>query len=126
APSISLPAWIVGSLVLVVALALSWLITALVTYPMGEAYQTRPAVTYAQLVGGTVTVTTSRVDARFGEAELRRKGPELVLQVRCTAPNALTKGSEALIIAWDQEREAFDVEPLDAIVGRRTDEERTR
>ncbi len=58
----------------------------------------------ADLVGRICTIRTGRVDASFGQAEVRdRERAEHFIQVRCTIENDLTAGSQALIVDVDDE-----------------------
>lgn len=115
-PLLPLPFFISGTLVFVLSLFIAWPIAAMVTFPMGPLYKSNPAITHAQLVGKRVLVSTSRVTETFGEAELADGGAGLLLQVRCTTPNDLAKGHEALLVAWHAERDAFDVEPMSSVL----------
>ncbi|MBX2796284.1 MAG: hypothetical protein KTR31_01405 [Myxococcales bacterium] len=63
------------------------------------------------LLGEVCSVTTGRVDARFGQAEITVDSDHMVIQVRCDAPG-LGRGDRALVISYDPQREAFVVEPL--------------
>jgi hypothetical protein len=115
-PLLSLPTWLSGTLVFLIALFVAWPAAALVTFPMGPLYKANPAVTHAELVGKRVIVSTSRVTDIFGEAELADGGAGLLLQVRCAVPNDLVKGKEALLVAWHSERDYFDVEPMATVL----------
>lgn len=119
-PALPLPSAVSGALVFVIALVAAWPVAALVTFPMGPLYRTRPAVTHGELVGKRVVVSTSRVTASFGEAELADGGAGLILQVRCATPNPLTKGSDALLVAWHADTHAFDVEAMSSLLEERT------
>ena len=44
------------------------------------------------------------------------KGAGLTLSIRAESPNALTKGSKALIISYDADTNVYFVEPYDAII----------
>ena len=55
---------------------------------------------------------TGRVDARFGQAECADGGAGLLIEVRCDVQNELQRGSQALIVSFDDEREAYVIEPV--------------
>lgn len=64
------------------------------------------------LIGEQCVVTTGRVDARFGQATTMLQSDDLLFQVRCDTDNPLRRGDVALIVHWDEARDAFIVEPL--------------
>jgi hypothetical protein len=101
-----------GAAVFAGAFAASIPITGVITRPMRPLFAARSGTTRAQLVGKTCVVTTGRVDVGFGQAEVSAGGDHLLLQVRCREGNELERGREALIIDYDEEREAYTVEPL--------------
>lgn len=81
--------------------------------PLEPVFRTVSARSNRALVGEVCTVTTGRVDERFGQAEIVVDTDHLTIQVRCdTAGAALPRGSQALIVHFDPRREAFVVEPL--------------
>ena len=53
------------------------------------------------------------VDKKFGQAEFDDGGAGMIIQVRCDQENKLKKGSQALIVSYDDRREAFIIEPYD-------------
>ncbi len=120
-PILPLPAWLAGSLCIVVGLLVAWPITAAVTLPMGSAYEMQAGVRRVDLIGRVVTITTSRVDASFGEGELADGGAGLLLQVRCPVANSLQRGDEALLISWHAETETYDVEAMSSVLERPAD-----
>ena len=97
----------------VVASVSSIPLAALTARPLRGVVGEEVAVTRADLVGKIVRVGTSRVDARFGTATFDDGGGGLNLQIRCDADNGLCRGAQALILAWDKSREAFEVTPFD-------------
>lgn len=65
------------------------------------------------VVGEIARITTGRVDATFGQAEVAVGADHLLVQVRCDrSDNGLAKGDDALVVSWNPRREAFIVEPL--------------
>ena len=62
---------------------------------------------------GSAYKGVSRVDGGFGQAEAVVGTDHLLIQVRCDGANAPSRGQEALIIHYDDEREAYLVEPLE-------------
>lgn len=120
-PLLPLPSWLAGVVCLGIGFVVAWPTTALLTFPMGSVYEMRHGVRRVDLVGRVVTITTSRVDAAFGEGELADGGAGLLLQVRSQAPNALKRGDEALLISWHAENETYDVEPMTSVLDERAD-----
>lgn len=106
-----------GAAVLVGSFFASVPITAVLTRPMRPLFATQTGTTRAELTGRTCVVTTGRVDGGFGQAEISDRGDHLLVQVRCDEANELQRGQEALIIDYDEEREAYTVEPLGGSTG---------
>ncbi len=54
---------------------------------------------------------------RHGQARYEQGNAELLLSIRCDRPdNALTKGSRALILDYDQDNNVYHVEPIDDLL----------
>lgn len=116
APILPLPGFVTGLIVAVAALLVAWPLTSLVTRPMAPLFKMDKAKSNRDLIGQVVTVKTGRVDAGFGQAKLEDGQASMLLKVRCEDPDALGRGDRALIVDWDEETGAFDVEPMEAIV----------
>ncbi|MBX7222283.1 MAG: hypothetical protein K1Y36_20205 [Blastocatellia bacterium] len=99
-----------GCALLLVALIVGVLGAALTLRPFRSVFAVHQAEENSSLVGKICTVTTQRVDERFGQAEI--PGTSLVVQVRCPQPNDLRRGSQALIFEYDPAAEAFSVNPV--------------
>lgn len=83
------------------------------TRPLEPLFRTVAARSNHDLVGEVCLVTTGRVDAEFGQAELAVDSDHLTIPIRCDQPgSALRRGRRALIVHFDSTREAFVVEPL--------------
>lgn len=81
--------------------------------PFEPLFQTHEVRGNRALIGEVAEIETGRVDARFGQARIVLGGDELHVQVRCDHPdNKLGRGDRALVVHFDQQREAFVVEPL--------------
>ncbi len=107
-----LPPWSLKLLLLVLAVAVALPLTSIVVRPLGPFFATRGAKTRSDLLGRECVISTGRVDERFGQATLADGGAGLILDVRCDTPGALRQGDRALLVSWDPEREAFEVEPI--------------
>jgi hypothetical protein len=110
------PGWVAGALVLLLALIVSWPLVSLVTKPLGKIFVIVEAPKRAGVIGKVCTITTGRVDVGFGQAEQADGGAGLLIQVRCDRSEGLKKGDQALIVSYDDEREAFVVEPYDKLL----------
>jgi len=116
APVLPLGGFLSALVVTLAALALATPLTSLLTRPMAPLFRVRAARGNRDLVGQVVKIRTGNVDARFGQAELKDGRSDMILHVRCADPEALARGDEALIVDWDEERQAFEVEPMEAIL----------
>lgn len=85
-------------------------ITGRIASRLSTVFRPTPALRHRELVGSTCTVTTSKVTADFGQAEVRdTEGSSLIVQVRCEKDNALGAGDRALIFDLDKETGVFHV-----------------
>ncbi len=95
-----------GLVVLVGAALLSLPITSLAARPLAPIFTHKTAPSRKDLVGKTCTVRTGVVNRRFGEALLEDGGAGLVIRVRSDG-RELRRGEQALVVDWEEEREAF-------------------
>ncbi len=92
---------------------------SVVARPLAPFFHIHKASTRRSFVGQECEVLTGRVDDRFGQAEIADGGAGLTVQVRCDHDNALSKGGMALVVSFDNDREAFVIEPLNTPRGQR-------
>lgn len=108
------PAWLIGTALLATSIIAAFLLTSLTVRPLASVIKVERRVSRRDLVGKVVRIDTSRVDGRFGVAKAENGGAGLIVQVRCdTADNGLTRGSNALVVSYDQAREVYEVVPID-------------
>jgi hypothetical protein len=79
--------------------------------PLGPVFEIKQGKSNRDYVGHTCTITTGRVDDDFGQATVEDGGTVLVIPVRCDRKDVLARGSKALIIDFDDARNAYLVEP---------------
>jgi hypothetical protein len=84
--------------------------------PMAPLFAVREAKSNREYVGSVCTLTTGRVDHDFGQATVEEGGTVLVIPVRCDRDNTLARGQRALIIDYDLTRNAYVIEPADALL----------
>lgn len=87
--------------------------------PFARLFQDHGATRQVHLIGRVVTVSTGRVDARFGQATCDTGSANLILEVRAKPGSAgakLTRGDHALIIDYDEDTRVFVVEPADPLL----------
>ncbi len=85
--------------------------------PFRKFFKAHLAQENTSLIGKLCTVTTLRVDAKFGQAEVDASGGVLI-QVRSTEENRLSRGSRALIIDYCVKDEVFHISPLDGALAK--------
>jgi hypothetical protein len=102
----------VAALVLPVTLIVGLPIAGLLVRPLGRVFEFRGGITNKDCIGQTCTITTGRVDEAFGQATIEDGGTVLVIPVRCDRPDVLARGHKALVIDFDNDRQAFVVEPV--------------
>ncbi len=85
--------------------------TALLLRPLRRTFTFKEGKSNRDYVGHLCTITTGTVDNGFGQATLEDGGNVLEIPVRCDRSGALVRGHRALIIDFDEAREAYVVEP---------------
>jgi hypothetical protein len=110
----------VGSLVRTAVLVLAPIValpfTSLAVRPLAHVF-VAPAVAARQdLVGKICTVRTGTVTDRFGEALVEDGGAGLVVRVRVDTGETLARGAQAVIVAYDPDRQEFTVAPMDGLL----------
>lgn len=94
--------------------------TSLLVRPLARVFVPRTAARGRHdFVGRVCTVRTSSVDASFGEAVLAERGADVIVRVRVDDGAALGRGDRALIVSFDEGRDAFAVTPFDELIGER-------
>jgi hypothetical protein len=105
----------VGLLLLSPALALP--MTSVAIRPLAGFFATRGAAKGRNdLVGKVCVLRTGSVDDKFGEATLDDGGADVVVRVRVDGASSLRRGDQALIVSWDEGREAFTIAPMDEVL----------
>lgn len=95
------------------ALLAGLVVGSAVTRPLRRVFSSPEGRRRNQLVGHLCTVTSTKVDAGFGTAEVSDGGAAIAVHVVCHKQNSLKKGDRALLIAYDAEKDVYDAEPLD-------------
>lgn len=116
---------LVGAVVLIVTVYVSWRATKLFVRPLHRLFPDEHGPSRLDFVGLTCTIRTGRVDAGFGQAEVRSAdGSAAMVQVRQPdgdlAAGALGSGSTGLLYAYDETGEFFWVAPYDSALDPRT------
>jgi hypothetical protein len=90
-----------------------------VARPFAPLFHIHKASTRRSFIGQECEVLTGWVDGRFGQAEIADGGAGLTVQVRCDHENRMAKGVNALVVSFDDKREAYVIEPLDTPRGQK-------
>lgn len=100
--------WLVGG----GAVIGSMVVTSISLRPLKSVFRIPEGTSHADLVGKVCTVTTLRVDANFGQAEvLDEEDAPIIIQVRSREDNTLGHGQKALIFDYDPKAQVFYVAP---------------
>ena len=113
-----LPRWLLGILILAGALFLAVPLTGLLCRPLAPLFEVAEGKRRADYIGSACTVTTGRVDAGFGQARIQAGGDVLDIQVRCDRDSAFARNQQALIIDYDESRQAYLIETMDSVLGK--------
>ncbi len=79
--------------------------------PLRPLFVTHLAQHNASLVGQSCKVLTQTVDEQVGRAEVAQRGANLNIRVWAPSPNALTRGTRARIVAYEDARARYRIEP---------------
>lgn len=90
-----------AGIVSIASMAAALFATSLAVRPLRRMFVAPVGPKNPALVGKVCTVTTLRVDEGFGQAEIDDGGAGLLVQVRASEPNSLTRGSHALVFEYD-------------------------
>jgi hypothetical protein len=98
---------------LVLSLVVGLGATSIAVRPLAKLFASPPAARRVDLVGRVCQVTSGKVDAGFGTAEVLDGGHAIAVHIVCSQQNSLLKGSKALVVSYDEKRDVFEVESLD-------------
>ena len=98
-----------------VLLVVGMLVTAVLVRPLAPIFAVKEGKSNRDYVGHTCVVNTGSVDEGFGQATLEDGGTVLQIPVRCDA-GRLGRGDKALIIDFDERRQAYVVEPQTSVL----------
>jgi hypothetical protein len=122
-----LPSWLFQIGVMIGAFGVSLPLTSLATKPLEGVFKLKEGRKSHELVGTVCRIRSGRVDDSFGQAILRDDGAELIINVRIATGEEqriqLKDGDSAIIIDYDEERQAYLVEAYDEMLS--GDEART-
>lgn len=105
---------VVGTLAIPLSVVAAVLLTAAVVRPLRPLFRALNGTAPDKvLLGATATVRTTRVDERFGEAQLQMDGADLIVKVRAPAEKKLKKGDKVVLVEHEKERNLFWVVSVD-------------
>lgn len=108
------PLWLSGTLLLGVALVAAVPLAAFCVRPLQPLFKVHTAAQVHDLIGRVCTVLTGSVEAGFGQAEVQvDDGSPINIKIGCAAPNALKRGTRALILEHDAASDRYRVEIYD-------------
>lgn len=107
--------WLIGVATSVVSCGASLFLTSLSIRPLIPIFESDHAPKRKDFIGEVCIISTGKVTQTFGQATVV-KG-DLLIQVRCDkGDDAFKRGDRGLIIDFDEDVEAFLVEPLDPMM----------
>ncbi|MFZ6178734.1 hypothetical protein [Nannocystis pusilla] len=96
------------------AVVVAGMLTGLIAGALGNAFKRHRPIGRGELVGKLATITTGRVDERFGQANLHEDGANLIVDVRCATPNALVRHTRVVLVSYDAAAHYYMVEPFES------------
>jgi hypothetical protein len=106
--------WVGGAVILLAAAALSVWLSARVVKPLRALFVKHHAPENRSLVGRTCRIVTLSVDEKFGRAEVETGGASLNIRVWASSPNSLGKDALAVIVAYDEALQQYEVQAASA------------
>jgi hypothetical protein len=89
------------------------MLTGFIARALGRMFKRHQPIRRGQLVGKLATITTGRVDERFGQANLHEDGANLIVDVRCPTPNSLVRHARVVLVSFDAEANTYTVEAFE-------------
>ncbi len=111
-----MPSWLGGSSIALASVVLALPMTSVFVRPLGRLLKVEKPTSKNAIIGQVVKIDTTRVDADFGSAKAEDGGAGLIIRVRCESENDLSRGSKALVVSYDAERDAYEVAPIGDIL----------
>lgn len=102
-----------GTVLLVASAAIAIPLAAVAIRPLRGLFVSHTAVSNAALVGQACRVVTGVVNEKDGRAEVARRGASLNIRVWAPTPNTLKRGSQALILEYDEVAGRYLIAPHD-------------
>lgn len=100
--------------VLLLSAAVAIPIAARVLLPLRGLFVKHAARTNQSLVGLDCKIVTQKVDKSFGRAEVNNHGVSINVRVWAEEPNGLIKNSPAIIVAYDEATQQYEVQAVPA------------
>lgn len=103
---------LIGLVVIFGAIAVSIPITATLIKPLRPLFRALNSPSVKKVfIGRSCTVKSTRVDERFGEANIAIDGADIIVRIRSKAENGLKRGDKVLIVEKIEGSNAYWVEP---------------
>ncbi|MFM9880471.1 MAG: ubiquinone biosynthesis protein [Burkholderiaceae bacterium] len=106
---VSIPVYVSGSLLALASVSLAVPISARIVKPLRGLFVTHAAIHNASLVGQHCKVLTQGVDEKMGRAEVLQRGASINIRVWAHVPNSLARGSNARVVAYDEETARYQI-----------------
>jgi hypothetical protein len=104
--------WAYSVLVGLLAFMMGMFVASMLVRPMGRFFVTHNAKQRHDYLGHECVIRTGIVNTKFGQAECDDGGSGLLIEIRCDRTNSLQRGQRALIVSFDEAREAYIIEPM--------------
>jgi len=90
--------------------------TSVVVRPLARIFVPPATAVRKDLVGKICTVRTGTVTDRFGEGLLEDGGAGLVVRIRVDGGETVKRGDQVVIVGYDDEKQEFQVAPMDNLL----------
>ena len=100
-----------GAVLIAACLVVAFPITAMSLRPMKDVFRGETAMLNREIVGKQCEVRSLEVTDSFGQGLVDDGGAGLLIDIRCSTANELTKGDLVAVTAYDQTTNTYSVMP---------------
>ncbi|WP_342374055.1 YqiJ family protein [Myxococcus stipitatus] len=108
-----LPSWLISGVLGLLCFLAGLVISGFAVRPLRPVFVAQKAPGRDSLMGRVCTISSGSVTDRNGHATFEDGGAGFILNVVCAKTNGLKRGDPALVLAYDAQRDVYEVEPVD-------------
>ncbi|MCP3060324.1 YqiJ family protein [Myxococcus sp. K38C18041901] len=118
----ALPSWLINSTLGILCFIAGLVISGFAVRPLRPVFVAHKAPGRDSLLGRVCTISSGTVTDKNGHATFEDGGAGIILNVICAKANGLKRGDPALVLSYDAQRDAYEVEPVDWLLPEEMDQ----